>query len=314
MTSSDPVGSAGAYASAEARQGGVDDKSRGLGADAWRELRSNPMFIISAVIILFVLVMMIVPNLFSSLDPNNGILSKAREEPSAEAWFGYDVQGRDIFTRVMYGARASMLVGLGATVLQVLVGVLVGVLSGYAGRWVDVLFSRIGDVFFGIPFMLGAIVVLTALNPPSSNPGQFTIILQVILSIAILSWPVSMRLMRSTTMSAKQQDFVKAARSLGASTPRIVFRHLLPNSIAPVMVYATIALGANIGAEATLSFLGVGLRPPVVSWGVMVSDAAEYFETAPHMLLIPAGFVTLAVLGFVMLGDAVRDAIDPKSR
>ncbi|WP_031467945.1 ABC transporter permease [Sciscionella sediminilitoris] len=296
---------------------GVSDraeKSRSLGADAWRELRTNPLFLISCVIILIIVVMMAFPGLFTSVDPNIGDLSKARQSPGGDAWFGYDTQGRDIFARVIYGARASMLVGIGATVVQVVVGVLLGVLGGFFGRWVDVIVSRIGDIFFGLPFMLGAIVVLTTLNPPQSSPGQVAIILQVVLSIAVLSWPISMRLMRSATLTAKQQDYVKAARSLGASTPRIIFRHLLPNSIAPVMVYATIALGANIGAEATLSYLGVGLRPPVVSWGVMVSDAATYFETSPHMLLIPAGFVTFTVLGFVMLGDAVRDAMDPKSR
>jgi oligopeptide transport system permease protein len=125
---------------------------------------------------------------------------------------------------------------------------------------------------------------------------------------------VSMRIMRSATIQAKQLDYVKAARALGASTPRIVFRHMLPNTIAPVLVYATIALGAFIGTEATLAYLGIGVRPPVVSWGVMINDAKDYVQASPHELLFPAGLVTITVLAFVMLGDAVRDALDPKSR
>jgi oligopeptide transport system permease protein len=162
--------------------------------------------------------------------------------------------------------------------------------------------------------VLGAIVILTTFNAPGSNPGAVTIIVQVVCSIAVLSWPVAMRIMRSATLVAKQLDYVKAARGLGASTPRIIFRHLLPNTIAPVLVYATIALGAFIGAEATLAYLGIGVRAPVISWGVLIADSRDYFRNDPHMLLFPGAFVTLTVLAFVMLGDGIRDALDPKSR
>lgn len=162
--------------------------------------------------------------------------------------------------------------------------------------------------------MLGAIVILTTFNAPGTSPGAVTIIVQVVCSIAVLSWPVAMRIMRSATLVAKQLDYVKAARGLGASTPRIIFRHLLPNTVAPVLVYATIALGAFIGAEATLAYLGIGVRAPVISWGVMISDSRDYFRSDPHMLLFPGAFVTLTVLAFVMLGDGIRDALDPKSR
>lgn len=304
------VSTVDAFGEAVADSGG---KPSGLAGNAWRELRRRPLFIVSLIIILFVIVMAAFPWAFTQTDPTIGNLSKAQLEPNARAWFGYDVQGRDVFARVVHGARASLLVGFGATLLQVVFGSLVGIVAGYFGRWADALLSRLGDIFFGLPFLLGAIVVLTVLNPPQSTPSSARIILQVILAIALLSWPVAFRIMRSSTLSAKQQDFVKAARSLGASTTRIIFRHLLPNSVAPVMVYATIALGANIGAEATLSYLGIGLQPPVVSWGVMISDSTQYVLTAPHMLLFPAGFVVLTVLAFSMLGDAVRDALDPKS-
>jgi len=287
---------------------------RGLWGDAWRELRRKPTFLVSAAIILIVMAMAVAPGLFTSGDPGFGDLDHAVEGPSASHWFGYDVQGYDIYTRVIYGARASLLVGALATLLTVLIGSLIGIVAGYHGRIVDSLLSRFGDVFAGLPFVLGAIVILTTFNDPTVNQSETRIIVQVVLSIAVLSWPVAMRIMRSATLVAKNLDYVKAARGLGASTSRIIFRHTLPNTLAPVLVYATIALGAFIAVEATLAYLGIGLRPPVVSWGVLVSQSANYVQTVPHMLLFPAGFVTITVLAFVMLGDAIRDALDPKSR
>jgi oligopeptide transport system permease protein len=321
---SDPAaGGAGlerAAASAVGDLSHVDDSSRNQGkprslwSDAWGELRRKPTFIISLVIIFIVVVMAAFPSLFTSVDPRAANLDNYLKKPSADAWFGYDVQGYDVYARAIYGARASLLVGLFSTLLTVLIGSVVGIFAGYAKSWIDSLLSRFGDIFAGVPFVLGAIVILTTFNSPTENPSATRIITQVVLSIAVLSWPVSMRIMRSATLVAKQQDYVKAARGLGASPLRIVFRHLLPNTVAPVLVYATIALGAFIGAEATLAFLGIGLRPPVVSWGVMISESRDYFQAAPHMLLFPAAFVTITVLAFVILGDAVRDALDPKSR
>jgi oligopeptide transport system permease protein len=173
--------------------------------------------------------------------------------------------------------------------------------------------SRIAEIFFGLPFVLGAIVILNLVRNAQIR-GALPIVSAVVASIAVLSWPVAMRIMRSASIAAKQQDYVKAARALGAGPSRVIFRHLLPNCLAPLLVYGTIALGAFIGAEATLSFLGIGLRDPAVSWGVMISDARNYVRVAPHMLLFPAGFLTATVLAFVMLGDAVREALDPKLR
>jgi oligopeptide transport system permease protein len=308
-------GGAGLEASAAAgvdQASHVDDSS--LWRDAWSELRTKPTFVISLVIIAIIVLMAIWPTLFTSVDPRHANLDKSLAPPSGDAWFGYDLQGYDVYARAMHGARASLLVGVFSTILTVLIGSIIGIIAGYAKTWLDSLLSRFSDIFAGIPFVLGAIVILTTLNAPTENPGVFRIVTQVVLSIAVLSWPVAMRIMRSATLVAKQQDYVKAARGLGASPLRIVFRHLLPNTVAPVLVYATIALGAFIGAEATLAFLGIGLRPPVVSWGVMISESRDYFQSAPHMLLFPAGFVTVTVLAFVMLGDAVRDALDPKSR
>jgi oligopeptide transport system permease protein len=294
--------------------GGRHEKPSSLGRDAWIELRRKPLFIISMIIILLVLLMAAFPQLFTSVDPNHQNLDLRSETPHPGAIFGNDILGQDIYSRVVYGARASIVVGLLSTIGTVLLGSVVGLICGYYGGWADSLLSRVGEVFVGLPFILGAIVILTTFNTSEGGPSEFRLIVQVVLTITVLVWPVSMRIMRATTISAKQQDYVQAARGLGASTFRIITKHLLPNAVAPVLVYATIALGAFIGLEATLAYLGVGLRAPTVSWGVMISDSSTYVRTAPHMLLFPAGFVTLTVLAFVMLGDAVRDALDPKSR
>ncbi|WP_435830048.1 ABC transporter permease [Saccharopolyspora shandongensis] len=291
-----------------------NEKPRGLWGDAWLDLRRRPLFIAASLIILALLFIAAFPSLFTSADPAFQDLSKVRQTPSAEAWFGYDNLGRDIFARAVYGTRASIAVGLLSTLLTVLIGGAVGIIAGYFGGWVDNLLSRFSEIFLGLPFVLGAIVILTTFNAEVVIPSSTRIIAQVVLTIAVLSWPISMRIMRSAAISAKQQDYVKAARALGASAPRIIMRHMLPNCLAPVLVYSTIALGGFIGAEATLSFLGIGLRDPVVSWGVMIAESRNYIQAAPHLLFFPAGFLVVTVLAFVMLGDAVRDALDPKQK
>ncbi|MFC4854028.1 ABC transporter permease [Actinophytocola glycyrrhizae] len=288
-------------------------KPRSLWSDAWRDLRRRPLFIIASVVIALLAVIAIFPSWFTSADPGYQDLDYSRQPPSGDAWFGYDLQGRDVYARVVYGTRWTLLVGLAASLLTVLTGSFFGIIAGYFGRWVDGLLSRFGEIFFGLPFVLGAIVILNLVRNAEIR-GALPIVGAVVASIAVLSWPVAMRIMRSAAIAAKQQDYVKAARALGASSTRIIFKHMLPNCLAPVLVYGTIALGAFIGAEATLSFLGIGLRDPAVSWGVMISDARNYVRVAPHMLLFPAGFLTATVLAFVMLGDAVREALDPKLR
>ena len=186
-------------------------------------------------------------------------------------------------------------------------------MSGYQGGWADSLMSRIGDVFFAIPLLLGAIIFLVSL-PDFFNDNYFLIVLKVVLALVILGWPSLARLTRSSVIQVKPNDYVQAARALGASPMRIVRSHVLPNSLAPVIVVATINLGAFIAAEATLSFLGIGLQPPAISWGIDISAALVGLRTTPHMLFFPSVFLSLAVLAFIMLGDVVRDALDPKNR
>jgi oligopeptide transport system permease protein len=289
------------------------EKPRSLGQDAWDQLRRNPVAIVSAVIIVVLVVMAVAPGVFTSKDPNFCQGSLSRQSPSSSAWFGYDVQGCDVYARTIYGARASMLVGLLASVSAVLVGSLLGMLAGYFGGITDSVISRITDIFFGIPLLLGGIIVLTTF-PSGEGTNEWWSILKVGIALAALGWPSINRIMRSVVLQVKQMDYVAAARALGATAPRILRVHVLPNAIQPVIVYGTIALGAFIGAEATLSYLGIGLQPPAISWGIAISSAQDYMRTSPHMLLFPGLFLSLTVLAFIMLGDAVRDALDPKLR
>lgn len=283
-----------------------------LRGQAWGELRRKPMFWISATIIALFVVMAIWPSLFTNTGPREFILSEARATPNGDAWFGRDTQGYDIYSRCIYGARASILVGLFATLGTAVLGSFFGLIGGYNGGWIDALISRFAEIFFAIPLLLGAIILLSTLRGDDS--GYFTIIFQVVLVLVVLGWPSLFRLMRSSVLQVKPNDYVQAARALGASPLRIITSHILPNALGPVIVVSTINLGVFISAEAALSFLGIGLEPPTVSWGVMISEATNAMRSAPHVLLFPAMFLSLAVLGFIMLGDAVRDAFDPKSR
>jgi oligopeptide transport system permease protein len=289
------------------------ERARSLSRDAWEDLRRNPVVIVSAVLIGVFVLMAAFPGIFSRTDPNLCDLANSRKSPSSHAWFGYDLQGCDIYSRTIHGARASIVVGLLATIAVTLLGGLIGMLAGFYGGTLDAFVSRVADVFFSIPFLLGAIIVLTTF--PSGSANSFWVpVTKVVLALTLFGWPSLARIMRSTTLQVKEADYVAAARALGAPVSRILRVHVLPNAVQPVIVYATIALGGFIGAEATLSYLGVGLQPPAISWGIDISNAQNIVRTSPHVLLFPSLFLSLAVLAFIMLGDAVRDALDPKQR
>ncbi|WP_299441043.1 ABC transporter permease [uncultured Phycicoccus sp.] len=286
---------------------------RSLASDAWRAMRHNPLFWVSAAMILVFVLMAAFPSLFTRTDPNFAVLAESRSKPGEGTWFGRDLQGYDIYARCIYGARASILVGLFTTTGTVLVGGTIGIIAGYMGGWVDSLLSRIGDVFFAIPLLLGAIIFLVSL-PEFFNNNYLLVVLKVVVALVVLGWPSLARLMRSSVIQVKPNDYVQAARALGASPLRVIGSHILPNALAPMIVVATINLGAYIAAEATLSFLGIGLQAPAISWGIDISSAIVGLRTTPHMLFFPSLFLSLAVLAFIMLGDAVRDALDPKNR
>ncbi|WP_058046074.1 ABC transporter permease [Streptomyces roseifaciens] len=281
-------------------------KARSLWSDAWHDLRRNPVFLVSALIIVFLVLIALWPGLIASGNPLQCDLAKAQEGSQPGHPFGFDTQGCDVYTRTVHGARASITVGICATAGAALLGSVLGGLAGFFGGWWDALLSRIADVFFGIPIILGGLVFLSVVTSGSLWP--------VVGFIVLLGWPQISRIARGSVVTAKQHDYVQAARALGAGSSRLLLRHIAPNAVAPVIVVATIALGTYIALEATLSFLGVGLKPPTVSWGIDISNASTQIRNAPHMLLWPAGALSITVLAFIMLGDAVRDALDPKLR
>jgi oligopeptide transport system permease protein len=293
----------------------VTIRGRSLWSDAWTELRHSKMFWFSAVLIVIFVTMAVFPQLFTSTDPFYADLSRAREKPSSAAWFGMDSQGYDVYARTIYGARASIMVGVLSTILVLIFGLVMGVVSGFAGGWLDAVLSRFGEIFIAIPLLLGGILLLTIFPNQPGDP-YLLIVGKVVFVISLLSWPRVMRILRSSVLQVKPTEYVLAARALGASPLRIVRSHIVPNAMAPVIVVATIDLGVYISVEATLSFLGIGLQPPAISWGLAISQASGLgaVRNAPHMLLFPSIFLSLTVLSFILLGDAVRDALDPKLR
>ncbi|MGW0464011.1 ABC transporter permease [Streptomyces sp. NPDC003027] len=285
---------------------GPAGRPRSLWSDAWHDLRRNPVFILSGLVILFLIVIAIWPSLIASGDPLDCDLGKAQEGSQPGHPFGFNGQGCDVYTRTVHGARTSVTVGVLATLGVTVLGSVLGGLAGFFGGVWDAILSRITDIFFAIPVVLGGLVLLSVVTGNAVWP--------VIGFMVLLGWPQLSRIARGSVITAKQNDYVQAARALGASNSRMLLRHIAPNALAPVIVVATIALGTYIALEATLSFLGVGLKPPTVSWGIDISSASPYIRNAPHMLLWPAGALAVTVLAFIMLGDAVRDALDPKLR
>ncbi|MFD9392895.1 ABC transporter permease [Streptomyces sp. NPDC060000] len=285
---------------------GPTEKARSLWSDAWRDLRRNPVFIIAGLVILFLVVISLWPGSITWMSPLKCTLSKAQEGSQPGHPFGFDGQGCDVYTRVVYGARTSVTVGVLATLGVALLGSVLGGLAGFFGGAGDSVLSRITDIFFAIPVVLGGLVLLSVVTSNTVWP--------VIGFMVLLGWPQISRIARGSVITAKHNDYVQAARALGASHSRLLLRHIAPNAVAPVIVVATIALGTFIALEATLSYLGVGLKPPTVSWGIDISAASPYIRNAPHALLWPSGALALTVLAFIMLGDAVRDALDPKLR
>ena len=293
-------------AAVAAAGGELPQRQASLWSDAWRQLRKSPLFVISAVLIVVFSAMAVAPQLFTSLDPRFCDLSHSVERPSAKHWFGYDVQGCDYFARTVYGARISMIIGLLVVAVSGTIAIALGSIAGFYGGLFDSVIARFADIVFAIPTTLGGIVLLASLG----ERGLF----QVSAVLVLLGWPTMMRLMRSTALSIKEMDYVQAARSLGANDLRIMRAHILPNAIAPVLVYGTISVGITISAEAALSFLGVGLQLPAISWGLQISDAETRVLLSPHLLFFPGAFLILVVLSFILMGDALRDALDPKLR
>jgi oligopeptide transport system permease protein len=292
------------------RHSNKQDKPRSLAGDAWIDLRKSKIFWTAAVLVAVVLLMAAWPSLFTSADPRDCLLSRQHHGASGSAYFGYDFQGCDVYARTIYGARASIIVGVFATVIAGVIGLVLGLAAGFYGGWLDAILSRFTDIMLGVPFLLGAIVLAKRLSADPHNNG----VVAVTVTLGVLGWTTAARVMRSAVISSKNQDYVAAARMLGAGPMRIMFRHVLPNSIASFIVVLTILLGINIASEATLSFLGIGLKGGAISWGIAIAEASRYVRVAAAPLIWPSVFLAATVLAFIMLGDAIRDAFDPKLR
>ena len=276
--------------------------------DAWKSLRKNPIFIVSAVLILFVVIVYFFPGLFTAAKPNDGCFLKNSLKPGEPGHiFGYDKQGCDVLSRVVHGARASVTVGVVTTLLVVLIGGAFGALAGFFGGWFDAILSRITDIFFAVPLVLAAIIFMQAFRGSSS-------VWRVVLVLAAFGWPQMARITRAAVISVKNSDFVTAATAVGVSKMGNLMRHVLPNALAPMIVTATLSLGTYIVAEATLSFLGLGLPTGVMSWGNDIAAAQNSIRDRVSLLLYPSAALALTVLSFILLGDAVREALDPKAR
>ncbi|RAV33657.1 ABC transporter permease [Corynebacterium heidelbergense] len=274
--------------------------------EAWKQMRKRITFWVALALIFLVILLAVVPGLFTSLDPHAAELSKSLAKPEGGHPFGFSQQGYDVYARTIYGARASVICGIATTFLVTIMGVFVGAVAGYRGGWLDSLLSRISDIFFAIPLLLAAIVLMQVFK--SRN------IWTVVLVLALFGWPQMARVVRSAVISVKNNEYVQASRALGLSSGKILLRHVLPNCLAPIIVMATTSLGIYIVMEATLSYLGIGLPPTEVSWGNDISAAQNVIREAPNVLFYPAGFLALTVLGFILLGDTLKDAFDPKER
>ena len=278
--------------------------------EAWRNLRRRPLFIISALLILLIIAVAAFPQLFTQTPPDGACyLADSNAGSSPGHPLGFTLQGCDVYARLIYGTRASLLVGIITTVSVVLLGGTLGALAGYYGGWLDAVIARLGDIFFALPLILGAIIVMQ-LPMFRENRNIWT----VVLTLVVFGWPQIARITRGAVISVRNADFVVASRALGVSKFQALVKHVLPNALAPVIVTATISLGTFIVAEATLSFLGIGLPPDIMSWGNDISAAQTSLRSNPAALLWPAGALSVTVLSFIMLGDAVRDALDPKAR
>ncbi|CAN7455964.1 ABC transporter permease [Arthrobacter sp. LjRoot14] len=288
----------------------VDQAPLSLWADAWRKLRRRPLFIISAVMIALIIVVALFPGLFTQVAPNDNCqLANSDGAPAPGHPLGFTFQGCDVYSRLIHGTQASLMVGVFSVLFVLIIGVTLGALAGFYGGWIDAVIARLGDIFFALPLILGALVV-SQLPFMRENRGVWT----VVMVLVILGWPQMARITRGAVIEVRNADFVTAARSLGVSRIGSLIRHVLPNALAPIIVLATMELGVFIVAEATLSFIGIGLPGSIMSWGNDIAAAKSSVRTNPAILLYPAMALSVTVLSFIMLGDALRDALDPKSR
>lgn len=286
----------------------ISDQASNLWLDAWRDMRGRPMFYISGFIIILVVLVALFPGWFTQVPPNdNCLLANSNGAPVAGHPLGFTKQGCDVYSRIIHGTSTSLSVGIIVTILTAGLGVLFGAFAGFYGRWLDAILSRVGDIFFAIPYILAAVVIMSVFS-------SYRNIIVISLAIGLFAWPSTARVLRAEILRVKNADFVMASTAIGVSRFKILMRHVLPNSIAPVIVITTLSLAAAIVAEATLSFLGVGLPTSFMSWGNDISQAQSDLRNAPQTLIYPSLALTITALSFIMMGEVIRDALDPKAR
>lgn len=270
---------------------------------AWRKLKANKGAIVGLGIVAFFVLLALIAPILPIPDPNQTDWSAVRKAPSAVHWLGTDEIGRDLLSRMIWGARASLMAGVFSVAIAILLGVPFGLLAGYFGGWVDMIISRVTEALLAMPFLITAIALAAFLGPSLTN---------AMIAIGFSATPIFIRLTRGQTLSVKTEDYVEGARSIGLRHSSILLRYILPNVSSPILVQATLTVATAIIAEASLSFLGLGQQPPSPSWGSMLNVAKNFLSQAPWMAIWPGSAIFLVVMGFNLLGDGLRDALDPR--
>lgn len=273
--------------------------------EMWESIKSNRSAMVGLVVIIFLASIAIFGRLFMPYDPNYSDLSQSFIEPNSEHWFGTDQLGRDIFSRILYGARTSLTVGISAVAISLSIGIVLGAIAGYNGGKIDTFIMRIMDIMLAIPSILLAIAFMAALGKGLDK---------AVIAIGLVSIPEYARIVRGSILSVKENDYVQAAKVIGNNDRRIIFKHILPNVLSSVVVRATLGISTAVLDTAALGFLGLGVQPPYAEWGDMLGRARVFIFSAPYTLIFPGIAITITVLAFNLLGDGLRDAIDPKSR
>ncbi|WP_442404494.1 ABC transporter permease [Lucifera butyrica] len=273
--------------------------------DAWRRLKKNKMAMAGLYTILVIALIAVAGPWFSHISYSDQDLALANHPPDSQHWFGTDNLGRDLFIRVLYGARISLSIGIVASLINLTIGVLYGGIAGFFGGRVDKIMMNIVDVLYGIPVLLYVILLMVLLKPGLSN---------IFIALGIAYWLRMARIVRGQILSLKEQEYVLAARTIGAGKWRILFRHLLPNSMGPIIITMTLAIPEAIFTEAFLSFIGLGVSAPMASWGVLASEGVTSLRSYPFQLFFPALAISITMLAFNFLGDGLRDALDPRMR
>ena len=286
--------------------------TRTLWSDAWKRLKKNKLAVIGAAWIVFVVLVALTADLWApqllgsptDIDTTT-VAQSSKLPPSPEHPFGTDATGRDQLVRVIYGSRVSLTVGVIATLISTGIGLVMGALAAFYGGWFDTIIMRLADMFLAIPYTLFVITMLAVMGQGIQN---------VFIAIGVLGWPSIARVFRSAILSVKENDYVDAARAMGASDLRIIARHIFPNSVASIVVYATMNIGGAILTESALSYLGMGVTPPTPSWGIMIQDGQTFLQTQPWLMIMPGLAILSTVLAFTLLGDGLRDALDVKMK